>query len=149
MSVYVGKPSSFGDDSEFDSNSTPDVNYNLEPIPGASTSTSKTVVLGTGATGTHVVGPSCDIHAPPWPTIIVSVLGAIVVVYTAVAPNVNTDRRIFGIVMMTLWTIVWALILWVLWKECHRAATWWLLIVPVAIMALFFILIILMDIGAP
>lgn len=154
MSAYVSKPSSFGDDTEFDSHSTPDINYTLDPIlppiaPVSTTTTTKTVVAAKESTMEPVVAPSCNIHAPPWPTIIISVLGAIIVVYTAVAPNVNTDRRIFGIIMMTLWTIVWALILWVLWKECHRAVTWWLLLIPVAIMALFFIVIILMNIGAP
>ena len=146
MSVYGSKPSSFGDDSEFDSNSTPNINYNMDPIL---TNETKTDIVEKQSVVKHGAGGSCHIHEAPWPTIIISVIGAIIIVYTAVAPNVNNDRRIFGIVLMTLWTIVWALILWVLWKECHRAATWWLLIVPVTIMALFFILIIIMNIGAP
>ena len=160
MSAYVSKPTSFGDDIEFDSNSTPNINYYSDPM----TKPQDEVAVATGQTPygsppanagwsssqevSSVSEPKRHSHGPPWPTIIVSVLGAIVVIYTAVAPQISTDRRILGIVMITLWTIVWALILWALWKEHHIEATWWLLIIPVAIMALFFVLIILMDLGS-
>lgn len=149
----MNKPATFSDDHPLDPNSPPDVDYNPDPIiaaiPAASAqTTTTTVVTKEPPKPTPVIGPSCELHAPPWPTIIISVLGAIVVIYTAVAPGVVNDRRIFGIILMILWTIVWALILWVLWKECHRAASWWLLLIPVIIMAIFFILIIVMNIGA-
>jgi hypothetical protein len=95
--------------------------------------------------------PSCKyspMDSNPWPTIIISILGAIIVIYIAVAPNVSTNRRLFGIILMILWTIAWALILWVLWIECHKSASWWLLLIPVTIMAIFFILIIVMNFGS-
>lgn len=93
-------------------------------------------------------GPTCNRREAPWPTIIISVVGAVFVIYSAVAPNISSDRRIFGSIMLALWTIVWALILWVLWRECHRAAAWWLILVPLAVMILFFVLIIILNIGA-
>ena len=140
MSATAIKISSFGDDQQFDPSSTPEISYNIKPALPAPKS---------AAGPTATVGPSCKVHEPPWPSIIIGVLGAIVVIYIAVAPGVATDRRLFGVIIMALWTIVWALILWVLWKECHRVASWWLLLIPIAIMAIFFILIIIMNIGAP
>jgi hypothetical protein len=173
--VISNKPTSFGDYQDFDPNSTPNVEYKVEsPVQPAvqpivqsvpesnvqvvvpvTSSTGMPIEIKTqGTTGvvekqtTVFVAPSCQINEAPWPTIIISVLGAIVVIYTAVAPNVDENRRVFGIVLMVLWTLIWALILWVLWKECHRSASWWLLLIPVIIMALFFILIIIMNVGS-
>lgn len=101
---------------------------------------------------TKSVLPICQIYEPtdvnPWPTIIISVLGAIVIIYTAVAPNVDENRRVFGVVFLLLWTLIWAILLWVLWRECHRSASWWLLLIPVIAMALFFVLIIVMNVGS-
>ena len=168
-SPYVNKPTSFGDDSVFDPNSTPDIRYdveppvpvykpsispsieyNVEPMPTTYVQVSNTQTPIVGVTGTSkiIVGPSCKINESPWPTIIISVLGAIIIIYTAVAPNVDNNRRIFGIVLIALWTAIWALILWVLWRECHRSASWWLLLIPVILMAIFFILIIILNVGS-
>lgn len=94
------------------------------------------------------VGPVCNKGAVPWPVIIVSVIGGGIVIYTAVAPGISSDRRTFGVILITLWTLVWALILWVMWKECHHPATWWLLLIPLVLEILFFILIILLDLGS-
>ncbi|CAH6420581.1 Hypothetical protein HVR_LOCUS1228 [uncultured virus] len=159
MSESLVKPTSFSDEQQFNPNSTPEVDYNIVPaVPAGKTiilepvvtteAAASTIKVTTEATG-PAIGPSCEIHAPPWPSIIIGILGAVVVIYTAVAPGVATDRRVFGIVIMALWTIVWALILWVLWKECHRAESWWLLLIPVIIMAIFFVLIIILNVGAP
>lgn len=89
----------------------------------------------------------CKTHRTPWPSIIISIIGGIVVIYIAIAPGISSGRRIVGIVLMFLWALVWALILWVMWKDCHHAISWWLLLIPVVIMSLFFVLIILMNLG--
>lgn len=163
MSKSVNKPTSFGDDQVFDPNSTPsNIEYPVnQPInnpvvvesPVTPVVITQSVVSTTGTTGSvKVVGPICQIYEPkdvnPWPTIIMSVLGAIVIIYTAVAPNVDENRRIFGVVFLLLWTLIWAILLWVLWRECHRSASWWLLLIPVIAMALFFVLIIVMNVGS-
>lgn len=83
----------------------------------------------------------------PWPSIIMLILGLFIVVYTAIAPGVNNDRRVFGVILILLWTFLWALILFSLWNESLEAETWWLLIIPVSIMAIFFIIIIILDVG--
>ena len=139
MSVYNSKPTSFSDESTFDPNSTPDINYSVETKAKDNSSENKKKEIET----------ECRVNQPPWPTIIISILGAIIIIYTAIAPNVNNDRRVFGIVLIMLWTIVWALILWVLWKECHKASSWWILLIPVSIMIFFFVVIIILNIGAP
>ena len=134
-------PGTFSDTLIFDPNSTPVVDPSL---PSVATPPPTTTVVSTQ----KIVAPVCQINEPPWPTIIISVLGAIVVMYTAIAPGVDENRRIFGVIITILWTVMWALILWVLWKDCHRSATWWLLLVPVALLAVFFILIIVANVGS-
>ena len=154
MSKSVNNPTSF------DSNSIPsNVEYPVNHIVIESAinpvviTQPVAITTTTGITdATNTVGPICQIYDPidvsPWPTIIISVLGAIVIIYTAVAPNVDENRRIFGVVFILLWTLIWAILLWVLWREYHRSASWWLLLVPVIAMALFFVLIIVMNVGS-
>lgn len=84
----------------------------------------------------------------PWPMIIISILGIALLIYTAVAPDIDSSRRSFGVVLIILWTLLWALLLWVLWKENQRAAAWWLLLISSVSILLFFILIIVMNLGA-
>lgn len=118
----------------------------IETVPSISESNTNIMISKQGTP--TMITTSYGLYDAPWPTIIISVIGAIIVIYIAVAPNVDENRRIFGIVLMTLWTIAWALILWVLWKEGHRASSWWLLLIPVIAMALFFIVIIILNIGS-
>jgi hypothetical protein len=74
-------------------------------------------------------------------------VGAGLTIYTAVAPGVSSERRAFGAILLLLWTLAWSLILWVIWKECHHPAAWWLVLVPLVLMILFFVLIIILDLG--
>lgn len=168
------KPQSFGDDPIFNSNSTPEVNYSIgqgaetnpvttrivrvvpvETSP-VTTRTVRIIPVETVPVETKTVqvvttkvnpGPSCEISSAPWPTIIISVIGAVIIIYAAVAPGVDQNRRLFGVIFTLLWTAIWALILWVLWRECHRSASWWILLIPVALIMLFFILVIILNVG--
>src|SRR5437870_128064 len=146
MSVSIAQPISLQDDPGFNPTSA---EY-MDPVPiqiDQPVTVSQTVVTTTIPTPViTTVGPVCQRYTPPWPSIIISVLGAIVIIYTAIAPNVDENRRLFGVILMTLWTILWAVLLWVLWNECHYSASWWLLLIPVIAMALFFILIIILNI---
>lgn len=92
--------------------------------------------------------PECDLRAVPWPTLIISLFGAVIIIYTAAAPDIDQSRRIFGAVFILLWTLLWAFLLWTLWRECHHEATWWLLLIPSIAMFLFFVLIIILNMGA-
>ena len=157
MSTSINNPTSFGDDQVFDPNSTPNIQHYtlqhpatvIQPAPNIIISQPiQTVVPVTTIREPIVVGSVCTVYEAPWPTIIISMLGAVVIIYAAVAPRVDHNRRLFGVVLMLLWTLIWAIILWVLWRECHHSAAWWLLLIPVIIMAIFFILIIIMNIGS-
>lgn len=132
----------FGDALIFDIQSTPV----LPSSAVTSSSTSSSRGASRGASGGAL--PKCNVHDPPWPSIIIAVIGGVILMYTAVAPNVDINRRLFGIMMVLLWCTMWALVLWVLWKECHRPVTWWLLFIPVILVLIFFVLVILADVGA-
>lgn len=98
--------------------------------------------------GVVIEGAECDVtpgNHTPWPSIIVILVGILLVLYTAIGSKINTYRKLFGIVMLLIWTIVWAFILFMLWKDCHHAASWWLLFIPISGMTIFFVLIILMN----
>lgn len=82
----------------------------------------------------------------PWPSIIIAILGVVIVIYVAVSSGVDTSRRIFGVVLMILWTAIWALLLWVLWRECRQQTAWWMLLIPTITMIIFVALIIIMNI---
>ena len=106
------------------------------------------VQMTVAQTTSSVTVAGCDLYTAPWPTIIISILGAVLIIYTAVAPNLDSNRRIFGVVLLILWTLIWALLLWVIWRECRQATSWWLLLIPVIAMILFFVLIIVLNLGA-
>lgn len=169
MSVVL--PKTFGDDLIFDENSPPEKQYNDSVDMKISTP----IIVDNSITAIHPTTDSCkrfkrtqkcnnyeeeysncdgkmiyveNSCLAPWPSIIIGILGGIIVVYTTVAPGISGDRRVFGAVIMVLWTAVWALILWVLWKEGNKAVTWWLLLIPIIVMVTFFILIIVLDIGS-
>ena len=90
---------------------------------------------------------SISYNSVPWAMIILLILGAIIVMYTAIAPNITSERRIFGIVITILWVAIWTVILWVLWRNNSYESTWWALLIPITMLLLFFILIILLNLG--
>lgn len=177
MQAVSAKPVSFGDDPIFDPHSPPPVTHAAQVAPTVSTTMVQTpqvvmhvdpvvqtpVVQAVPTSVVHVtptvqtsanviytqpVGPSCNLSATPWPVIIISMVGAIFTVYTAVAPNIDSNRRVFGVVLLILWTVIWALLLWVLWRECRQSTSWWLLLIPLTAMILFLVLIIILNLGA-
>ena len=96
-------------------------------------------------TETGMKGPG---EIVPWPTIIILVMGSIIVIYAAVGPGVDVNRRFFGIVLSALWSLMWSLILYVLWRNTLGREAWWLLLIPVSSLLLFFILIIIFNAGS-
>lgn len=81
----------------------------------------------------------------PWPVAIIVLIGGSFVIYSAVASVVSSARRTFVALMMLLWTAVWALLLWLLWSRCYNSLAWWMMIIPIAMMLLFFILLIALN----
>jgi hypothetical protein len=82
----------------------------------------------------------------PWPSVIITVLGIIVVIYTLFAPNITTYTRIYIAITLVIWTIVFALILWWLYRWNFYAAAWWVLLISVVVAAVFFVVLILFGI---
>lgn len=81
----------------------------------------------------------------PWPSIIVSILGIIIIIYLSVGPSIETSRRVFGVLLMVLWTAIWALLLWVLWRECRHQTAWWMLLIPIIAMILLLMLVVVIS----
>jgi len=91
------------------------------------------------------------VDKPPkvcWQSIIVLVFAAIIVIYAAVAPNVEDTKRVFSIIMMILWATLWAIVLWVIWKDGKSLSSWLMLIVPIALMIVFFVLVVILNVDA-
>ena len=78
----------------------------------------------------------------PWPIIIVGIIGIIIIIYIGIGPNITSNKRIFGITLLILWTLIWCLLLWVLWNENYYLLTWWLMIIPIITIIVFFVVII-------
>jgi len=78
----------------------------------------------------------------PWPTIIILVIGSVLLIYIAVGPNINSVSRWFGISFILLWTLAWALTLFVL-SHNGNITAWYLMVVGVIIIVTVFILTII------
>lgn len=76
------------------------------------------------------------------PSVILSVIGLILVLYTAFAPNIETNRRVFGIVFTILWVMLFSLVAWGIWKN-DKSTAWFLIFVPLLYLILFFIVVVL------
>jgi hypothetical protein len=83
----------------------------------------------------------------PWPSLIIAMLSAAAIIYTAVASGIDSDRRVFGIAFILLWAALWAIILWVLWYAAQQQTAWYLLLFSTALGLLFFLLIIVFNVG--
>jgi hypothetical protein len=90
----------------------------------------------------------CSTYSAPWPAILVAIIGLGIMLYTIFATNVTPSRNIFGGTLIFLWTLVWFIILWVLWKQCYTVVTWWICLIPISLTILFAILLITFNFGA-
>jgi hypothetical protein len=77
----------------------------------------------------------------PWPIIIMAVVGFVLAMYSVIGPNINPHMMIFGACFIFLWTLMWCLILWVLWNAGQYTETWGLVILPLVLIFLFFMII--------
>jgi hypothetical protein len=83
----------------------------------------------------------------PWPSVIMTIFGVILILYTGFAPIPDPNRRPFGLILLILWTLMWILILWVFWRDEHYTASWSLLCIASILMFLFFILALALKFG--
>lgn len=80
----------------------------------------------------------------PWPVIIVAIIGIIIILYIAIGPYISNSKRIFGVTLLILWTLIWCLLLWVLWSEGYYSMSWWLMLIPIFTMVIFFAIVIIL-----
>jgi hypothetical protein len=83
---------------------------------------------------------------PPWAAIIMLIFGGILLIYTAMGSNINTNVKIFGIIMVLLWSLLWSILLYLLWKDNFVTSTWWMLVIGVSVLTFFFVLIIILNV---
>jgi len=83
----------------------------------------------------------------PWPSIIIFIVGLILLIWLGLDGSINHNRRMFGLSLILLWTLMWMLILWLLWYRAQYNIAWWVLFIPFITLILFFVIAITMDIG--
>lgn len=83
-----------------------------------------------------------------WPSIVMIIIGLVLVIYALVDSSIDNDRRVLGIILILLWTALWALLLWVLWKNGRRQTAWWLLLIPSISIIIFFVLVLILNLGS-
>ena len=81
----------------------------------------------------------------PWPVIIVSVVGGVLAMYTALTPHIGMTRRIYALILIISWTLLWVFLLLVPWRHGMHTQAWLLAVIAIAGLALFFIILILLD----
>jgi hypothetical protein len=86
-------------------------------------------------------------HIWPWPTIIMILVGAALAIYAIIDGNISKTRRMFGFLMILLWAALWGIILQVLWNSGDQWMAWGMLIFSGTIIVLFFVLILVLNIG--
>ena len=82
----------------------------------------------------------------PWPSIIIAILGLAFILYTLIVRNISNNLRIFAFIMIFLWSVIWIIILWVLWRDQKYNMAWGILLVPTISLTIFFIFVVVMNI---
>ncbi len=129
-----------------ESGSTPSVTETFTPETPAPESSTPVVAVSPDEF-VLFKGPSVPTKTLPIPAIIMGLLGVGLLIYTIIETNINSNIRILGIGLTILWTLLWGLILWVLWRDQMVVLSWILLIVASLALLLFFILIIILKLG--
>jgi hypothetical protein len=88
---------------------------------------------------------NCKLN-PPWASIIMSIFGIILLLCTALGAGIDTNVKIFGILMILLWTLTWSIILYLLWKDNFIKSTWWMLVIGTSVLTLFYYLIVVFNV---
>lgn len=82
----------------------------------------------------------------PWPTIILLLVGGSLTMIAAGDPNLDNSKRIFTMILIIFWVIIWSIILMILWRENHRIESWWWLLIPITVIVLCFVLLVVINI---
>lgn len=82
----------------------------------------------------------------PWPTIIISSVGVLGIIYAA-TPATDNNRRTLGIIMSILWPLAFALILLIFWNRGQEDTAWWMLLLSLSAFLIFYVVVIMFNAG--
>lgn len=88
---------------------------------------------------------SKDHKNTPWPPIIVIIFGIILIIYSLLGIETKENIRIFGAILIVLWTALTAIISWNLWIYNDKIGSWWFTVIALAVFLIFFIFVLFMD----
>lgn len=83
----------------------------------------------------------------PWPVLIISIIGLIIVIYTCFAPNLTNGVAFYIITFSSLWFLSWTFLLYLLWVNFFITESWILLIIPVVLLLILVILVVIFRIN--
>lgn len=67
----------------------------------------------------------------PWPAVIMAIVGILALVFVGLLPRLSLTYRIIAIVLTLIWSIIWIIVLWILWRYSQRTVAWILLLLPI------------------
>ena len=67
----------------------------------------------------------------PWPAIIMALIAIVALVFVGLIPRLSMTYRIIAIIMVLVWSILWIIVLWALWRYGQRTLAWILLLLPI------------------
>lgn len=91
---------------------------------------------------------TCHPKGAPWQLIIIAMVGSGMLLYTILMAKISESRRQFSLGVIILWTLLWVVIFWSLWRRCYTTVIWWLLLFSLSIITLFFVIIVALDLGS-
>lgn len=78
-------------------------------------------------------GPTC------WPVIIFVVIVIIIIICVACSNNITRHNKVWGAVLLILFLVVWALVLWFFCRAQSHTAAWFFLILPLGFLFIWWI----------
>ncbi len=90
--------------------------------------------------------PRCK-NSPCWPLVVYIAITVLALIIILAVPNLDSSSKATTFVISLAWAVFWGFVLWWLCRFCHWAWAWFLLFLPF-IINVFFIIIVLLAVGA-
>ena len=91
---------------------------------------------------------TCHPRGAPWPMIIMGMIGGGMLLYTILMAPISNSRRQFLLGIIILWTLLWMVIFWSLWRRCYTTVIWWLLLFAITLLTFIFVVMAVLDLGS-
>lgn len=105
--------------------------------PTQTTSTIQTIPVKTDV--------ECENTQWPLPSIIIIIIGLAAIIYISVV-SMMPGRKIFSLILVSLWVLIWAIIIYITWINCMITVSWLLLMIPIIFILIFVILVIWLNV---